>query len=156
MNELLDQITAVLDENPDRESALSQALGLILRNFQSETGTIHQLDTATQQLHLVAHIGLPPAVIEVVKLISVGKGIAGQTVATGAPVTICNIQKDQGNVARPGAKQTGMGGALCVPMRLGTVIVGTLGIGTVREYEYTPKETRLLEEIGRIVAPRLG
>jgi GAF domain-containing protein len=42
-----------------------------------------------------------------------------------------------------------VGGALCVPTRAGDKITGTLGIGTVRPVEYTPAETRALEEIGR-------
>ena len=82
-----------------------------------------------------------------------GKGIAGQVVAQAKPVTICNLQTDTGGVARPGARETGVGGAVCVPVRQDGVIVGTLGIGTQREYEYTPGETALLEEAGRILAP---
>ena len=123
----------------------------MLKHFRSETGTIHRLDVENQLLHLVAQIGLPPQMLEVVKTIPVGKGIAGQVVARGEPVTICNLQTDTGGVARPGARQTGVGGALCVPVRAGDKIVGTLGIGTLRPYEYTPEETRELEEMGRAI-----
>ncbi len=49
----------------------------------------------------------------------------------------------------PVRKQTGVGGALCVPIYNGEKIVGTLGIGTKREHEYTPAEKSLLEEMGR-------
>jgi GAF domain-containing protein len=71
-------------------------------------------------------------------------------------VTICNIQTDKSGVAKPGAKATGVGGALCVPIRNGTMLVGTLGIGTAREHEYTPEETRALEEIGKLLGPHLA
>ena len=54
-------------------------------------------------------------------------------------------------LAKPGAKQTGVGGALCVPIRQGDTIVGTIGVGTKREYEYTPAETERLEEVGRMI-----
>jgi putative methionine-R-sulfoxide reductase with GAF domain len=87
--------------------------------------------------------------LEVVKLIPVGKGIAGQVIARGGPVTICNLQTDASGVAKPGARQTGVGGALCVPLRKGETMIGTIGVGTVRPYEYTPEETKTLEEIGR-------
>jgi putative methionine-R-sulfoxide reductase with GAF domain len=97
----------------------------------------------------VAQVGLPPQLLEIIKTIPVGKGIAGQVVAQNRPVTICNLQTDTGGVAQPGAKQTGVGGALCVPVRIGDNIVGTLGIGTLRAYAYTPEETRRLEDIGR-------
>ena len=108
-----------------------------------------------QLLHLAAQIGLPPQMLEVVKTIPVGKGIAGQVVAQGRPVTICNLQTDTSGVARPGAKQTGVGGALCVPIRRDDTIVGRIGVGTTRPYEYTPDETQQLEEIGQIIGTHL-
>ena len=46
-----------------------------------------------------------------VKVIPVGKGIAGQVIAQGQPVTMCNLQTDTSGVARPDAKQTGVGRA---------------------------------------------
>ena len=127
-----------------------------LAQFRSETGTIHRLDAQTQLLHLVAQIGLPPQLLEVVKTIPVGKGIAGETVAKNRPVTICNLQTDTSGVARPGAKQTGVGGALCVPIRSGEKIIGTLGIGTVREHEYSAAEINALQEIANSLAAQLS
>lgn len=123
-----------------------------LQRFDSETGTIHILKANKQMLYLIAQIGLPPQILEVVQTIPVGKGIAGQVAAQNKPVTICNLQTDSSGVAKPGAKQTGVGGALCVPIRNGDQLIGTLGIGTVRPYEYTAGETRDLEEIGRQIA----
>ena len=127
-----------------------------LAQFRSETGTIHRLDAPTQLLHLVAQIGLPPQLLEVVKTIPVGKGIAGETVAKNRPVTICNLQTDTSGVARPGAKQTGVGGAICVPVRSGEKIVGTFGIGTVREREYSAAEINSLQEIARLIGAHLN
>ena len=156
MNELTTQIASLLAPGHDRATVLCDALTLILKHLNSETGTIHRLDPAKQELLLAAQIGLPPALLNVVSVIPVGKGIAGQTVAQGKPVSICNIQTDQSGVAKPGAKQTGVGGALSVPMRAGGNIVGTLGVGTVRQYEYTPDETKLLEELGKVLAEHLA
>jgi GAF domain-containing protein len=127
-----------------------------LAQFRSETGTIHRLDAQTQLLHLVAQIGLPPQLLEIIKTIPVGKGIAGETVAKNRPVTICNLQTDTSGVARPGAKQTGVGGALCVPIRSGEKIVGTFGIGTVREHEYSAAEINALQEIANSLAALLS
>ncbi|HXC35711.1 MAG TPA: GAF domain-containing protein [Candidatus Acidoferrales bacterium] len=131
---------------------LEKILRETLEQFRSETGTIHILDGEEQLLHLAAHVGLPPQLLEVVKTIPVGKGIAGQVVAQERPVNICNLQTDFGGVAKPGAKQTGVGGALCVPIRVDSEIVGTFGIGTVRPYEYTADETRQLEAVAARVA----
>ncbi len=153
MDELSKQVTALLGES---NSNYEPVLRLILAKFRSETGTIHLLDAPKQFLQLAAQVGLPLQMLDIVKTIPVGKGIAGQTVERGCPVTICNLQTDNSGVAKPGARQTGVGGALSVPMRKGDAIVGTLGIGTMRAYEYTPEETRELEEIGRLLGARVG
>ncbi len=151
MNKLNEQIVSLLKSGGPREIVLEEVLRQVLIHFRSETGTLHRLDVEKQLLHLVAQIGLPPQMLEIVKIIPVGKGIAGQVVARNAPVTICNLQTDTSGAAKPGARQTGVGGALCVPVRDGDKIVGTLGIGTLRPYEYTPDETRELEEMGRVI-----
>jgi L-methionine (R)-S-oxide reductase len=151
MSELHEQIEDLLKSEPKRETVLPQILHLVLAKFHSETGTIHRLDRENQLLYLAAHVGLPPQILEVVKTIPVGKGIAGQVIAQNKPVTICNLQTDNSGVAKPGAKQTGVGAALCVPLRDGDKTVGTLGIGTIRPHEYTPDETRELEEIARLI-----
>ncbi len=151
MHHLSDQIQAVLDNATDRSKAMDEALRLTLTGFNSETGTIHLLDTDKQLLHLAAQVGLPPQMLDVVKTIPVGKGIAGQTVAQNQPVRICNLQTDNSGEARPGARQTGVGGALCVPIRKGGEVIGTLGIGTTRQHEYTEDETRQLEEIANAI-----
>jgi len=127
--------------------ALEKVLRETLEQFNSETGTIHKLHEPTQLLRLVAQVGLPPQLLEMVTIIPVGKGIAGQVIAQNKPVTICNLQTDASGVAKPGAKQTGVGGALCVPIRDGEKIVGTLGIGTRRKHEYSASEINSLQEI---------
>jgi signal transduction protein with GAF and PtsI domain len=148
--EELEQITSLLNKG-DGHAALEEALRCVLRRLNSETGTIHRLDHDKQLLYLAAQVGLPPFMLDIVKTIPVGKGIAGETVVRGRPVTMCNLQTDTSGVAKPAAKQTGVGGALCVPIHKGDEIVGTIGVGTKREYEYTAEETRALEEIARLL-----
>ncbi len=147
MNRTLANIQSRLASTEPGETALTEVLRASLELLQSETATLHRLEAKTQLLHLVAQVGLPPQMLAIVKTIPVGKGIAGQTVAQNRPVTICNLQTDTSGIAKPGAKQTGVGGALCVPVRADGTILGTLGIGTRREHEYTPEETRALEAI---------
>jgi L-methionine (R)-S-oxide reductase len=151
MSEFLKQIEALLAQ----PQPLEPVLHAVLKHFHSETGTIHILDPEKQILQLAAQIGLPPQMLEVVKTIPVGKGIAGQVIAENHPVTICNLQTDTSGVAKPGAKQTGVGGALCVPLRNGDKIVGTLGIGTARQHEYSPDEMRKLEDIARLIGAQI-
>src|SRR5258705_12854081 len=128
MNKLSGEISSLLKSNEPREIVLEKTLREVLKQFRSETGTVHRLDADKQLLHLVAQAGLPPQMLDIVKTIPVGKGIAGQTVAQGKPVSICNLQTDNSGVARPGANQTGAGGALRVPPCPGGEGVRTVGI----------------------------
>ena len=149
MTDFIETIATLLKDTSPREIVLENVLREILRHFRSETGTIHILDSQGKLLHLAAQIGLPPQLLDVVKTIPVGKGIAGQVAAQNKPVSICNLQTDNSGIAKPGAKQTGVGGSVCVPIRTGDTLTGTLGVGTIRPYEYTTGETEVLEEIGR-------
>ncbi len=152
MNNALTPISILLAEQTlPREVVLEKAVREVLQQFRSETGTIHKLDETTQLLQLVAQAGLPPQMLDLVKTIPVGKGIAGQVAAENRPVTICNLQTDASGVAKPGAKQTGVGGALCVPIRRGGKLLGTFGIGTLREYEYSAAEINSLQDIADLV-----
>jgi len=132
-----------------------QLLQATLRHFQVETGTLHVLGP-DGLLHLRASAGsLPPPVMEAIRVIPVGKGIAGQAVALARPVSICNLQTDSGGVARPGARQTGVQASLCVPLMVGEKPVGALGIGTAQERDFTPEETSLLLEAARYIGQTL-
>jgi GAF domain-containing protein len=135
---------------------LEKVLRDALAQFRSETGTIHRFDEPTQTLHLVAQAGLPPPMLDIIKTIPLGKGIAGETAAKNLPVTICNLQTDTSGVARPAAKQTGVGGAVCVPIRRGGKVAGTFGIGTLREREYSAAEINALQDIANSVAGSIG
>lgn len=152
MNALATDIQSLLKTGEPRRVILEKVLSQVLQHFHSETGTIHTLDPEKQLLHLAAQVGLPPQMLDIVKTIPVGKGIAGQVAAENRPVTICNLQTDTTGVAQPGAKQTGVGGAICVPMRRGNTLVGTFGIGTLREYDYSASEINLLQDIAGLVA----
>src|SRR5882757_2265174 len=138
------------------QTDLEKILRDMLAKFNSETGTVHKLHEPTQLLRLLAQAGLPPQLLDMVSIIPVGKGIAGECVQKNRPVTICNLQTDTSGVAKPGAKQTGVGGAVCVPMHKNGAIIGTLGIGTMRQHEYTSEETQRLEELATLIAANLN
>lgn len=128
-------------------------LEAILGRFGAETGAIHLLEEGI--LVLKAHVGIPPEVVRIVAKVPIGKGMAGLAAERNEPVSTCNIQDDRSGDVRPGARQTGVGGAVVVPIRDPEGrLVGTLGIGVHRQHEYSSAETaRLLDEaslLGRV------
>jgi len=144
-----------LTETVGAAGSYSEALSAIIEHFHADSGTIHMLES-DGILHLkAASRGLPEAVLEVVRLVPVGKGMAGLAVERGEPVSACNIQNDATGNVRPGARATGMEGALVVPVFQGEKAVGALGIANRAARTFSAEETALLIEAGRMIAATL-
>ncbi len=140
-----------LDHLPSLRDA-DRALTVILEHFGADSGTIHRLEE-DGLLHLLAATpGFPPPVLAAIQTIPVGKGMAGLAAARREPVDACNIQTDASGDVRPGARATGMEGAIVVPMLRGGEVVGTLGIANRRPRVFDTGERELLLKVGRRLA----
>lgn len=128
-------------------------LASILEALDADSGTIHLL-REDGVLHLTAaSAGIPRVVIDAVKEVPVGKGMAGLAVVRKQAINACNIQTDTSGDVRPGARATGLQGSVVVPILRGDAAVGALGVATRRERTFTVDEEELLLEIGRTLAP---
>lgn len=124
------------------------ALAAIIRVFAAHTGTLHFLGT-DGMLHLAAiHGAIPAPVMEHIRTIEIGKGMAGVCAELNEPVSWCNLNRDDSGVVQAGARSLGLAGSIVVPVRNGTAIVGTLGIANTAERTFTDEETALLIECG--------
>ncbi len=133
--------------NPDWQAVLD----LILKEFDCPTGTLHKWHDLHAMLELVCHRGIPREMMNKVESIPMGKGIAGTAAERMEPVQICNLQAEK-VIAKPGAKKTKVGGSLAVPIDLGGLLMGTLGIGKLEPYDFTPEETQDLMQIAGGIA----
>jgi signal transduction protein with GAF and PtsI domain len=141
-----------LIEKVHEAKSYSEALRAIIAHFHADSGTIHMLES-DGVLHLkAASDGLPEVVLAAVRLVPVGKGMAGLAFQRGEPVNKCNIQTATGGDVQPGARATGMEGALVVPVFRGDKPVGALGIANRTERTFSDEETALLIDAGRAVA----
>ena len=124
----------------------------IIRQFQADTGSIHLLEDGI--LKLKAQVGLPPHIAEIVALVPIGKGMAGLAFERNEPVSSCNIQSDDSGNVKAGARDTGVNGAIVVPIRNQSgEAQGALGIGVHHAYDYTDEETaRLLAIAATLIA----
>jgi signal transduction protein with GAF and PtsI domain len=133
------------------EDGWNKALALVMKQFGAESGTIHLLGEGGL-LHLkAASAGIPEFVLDKVRTIPVGKGMAGLAVERKEPVTTCNIQTDTSGDVRAGAKATGLQGSLVVPILRDGAAVGALGIANQRERTFTEAETEWLLRAGRVL-----
>jgi signal transduction protein with GAF and PtsI domain len=126
----------------------------ILAKFGCQTGTLHRTMPDGETLELVCQIGVPDFLWEKIAVIPFGKGIAGAAASRREPVELCNLQADLGGIAQPDARRTGVSGSLAVPILApdSDKVIGTLGIGMAKPYEFTLEETRRLEETAREIA----
>ena len=128
----------------------------IVRKFGADTGSIHLLEEGV--LVLKAQVGLPPTVAEIVAMVPVGKGMAGLAVERNEPVSSCNIQSDDTGNVNAGARQTGVNGAIVVPVRdAAGHATGALGVGTHHPYEFSAEETaQLLADGAKLLSANLA
>jgi L-methionine (R)-S-oxide reductase len=118
----------------------SLALTTTVRALGADSGTIHLL-ADDGLLHLEAHTpNIPAAVVDQVRTVPVGKGMAGLAVARAAPVDACNLQTDTTGDVRPGARATGLQGAVVVPMLKNGIALGALGVANFHERTFTAAE----------------
>jgi putative methionine-R-sulfoxide reductase with GAF domain len=130
----------------------SDALDRILAKFSADSGTIHTLGN-DGVLHLkAASAGIPQVVLDTIKEVPVGKGMAGLAVERKQAVNACNIQTDTSGDVRPGARATGLQGSIVVPMLRGDEAIGALGVATRNERTFTEAEEELLIEVGKVLA----
>jgi hypothetical protein len=89
-----------------------------LAEFISESdglaGTVHRQDGA--DLRLSAALNIPPPVLEAVRFVPRGKGMAGLAQVRARPVQTCNLQEDVSGQINPMAKLVGGQAAIAVPL----------------------------------------
>lgn len=128
----------------------------MLRDFDCVAGTIHVLDESSGVMKLSAHRGIPDVVLEKVRDVPIGKGMAGLAAERRQPVQVCNLQTDTSGVAKATAKETKMAGSLAVPMiRHDGALRGALGIAKRIPYDFTSIECDRLMRIGARIAEQL-
>jgi GAF domain-containing protein len=127
---------------------VTERLQEILDEFGVESGTIHLLGP-DGHLHLAASINIPEAVARIVAVVPIGKGMAGLAAERREPVSICNIQTDTSGDVRPGARATGMEGAIAVPILREGELGGVLGIASPGPRVFTENEMSRLLALAR-------
>ena len=152
---LVAEIEALLEKHGATEANLLAVLDKVLGEFGCTVGTIHSLEPASGLLQSRAQRGISEAMLDRVRLIPVGKGMAGLAAERRAPVQVCNLQTDASGVARPSARETEMQGAIAVPMLAADGVRGVLGVAKPVAYDFSPAEVAILLEIAQTIGKHL-
>jgi len=138
----------------ESDPELKERLETVIERFGCRAGTLHRLDG--DMLHLVAHVHIPDPVLQKIKHIPVGKGMAGAAAAREEPVQVCNLQTGETDVAEEGARETGMAGSIAVPVFDDDgVLKGSLGIAKAEEYEFSDEECEELLDVAGEIAEEI-
>jgi len=155
---LIDDIAALVASADTLDAGIGRALDAILAATGTTSGTVHLLDDSESVMRLVVAKEIPPPVLEKIRTIPVGKGMAGVAVERKQPVTTCNLQQDDaGGVIRQGARATGVQGALALPLlerppEGAERAIGALGVATKEPRDFSRAEIDQLLDIGRALA----
>lgn len=152
---LLADIRRMLEAGGAGDANVQAVLERLLDHFGCVVGTIHSLDPSAGFLNLRARRGVPDGILDRVRSIPVGKGMAGLAAERCEPVQVCNLQSDDSGVAKPAARRTGMEGSIAVPMLVGGELRGTLGVAKPTEYEYSQDEIDLLLKAAAMIGQHL-
>ncbi len=133
------------------ERSLDEAIG----HLGGSSGTVHLKQSGANVLELAASRNIPAPVLNAVRQVPWGKGMAGLAAQRMEPVDACNIQTTTSPDVQPGARATGVQGALVVPMIRAGKVVGTFGVGCQEERTFTPDETRWLMDHASQLAEEL-
>jgi len=145
------ELEARLTETGATDFGLQTALEFVLERLACTAGTIHSYDPDSRILHLRIRRNIPDVLLPRIQQIPFGKGMAGLAVERRQPVQVCNLQTDTSGVAKPGAKETGMHGSVALPIFVGDLVVGVLGVAKPTAYEFSEAEIALLLDIGKVI-----
>lgn len=136
----------MIQGDPTADAALLKS---ILAELRADSGTVHGVG-ADGALHLRCAIGIPQPVLDIVKVVPMGKGMAGLAAERRCAVNSCNIQRDATGDVRPGARATGLAGSVAVPVLADDGrVLGVLGAATRSERTFTADEERVIAMRGR-------
>ncbi|WP_375768568.1 GAF domain-containing protein [Archangium gephyra] len=106
-------------------------------------GTVHM--RRGDALELVAALNIPPPVVEAVRVVPRGKGLAGIAMASGEPVQVCNLQTDESGRVQPGARSVPVRASVALPvLDAAGQVRAVVGIAFLHEGELSAEMTRNL------------
>ncbi len=136
---LLYEISNALNEHLDLKKSLYKVLEILSSSMNMIRGMITLLHPVRNEIVIEVAHGLPQAAIERVKY-KVGEGITGRVIETGKAVTIPKISEEPLFLDRTDSRKSRQEqdiSFLCVPIKKGNQVVGTLSVDRLYDSEYS-------------------
>jgi signal transduction histidine kinase len=142
----LNRVSYAISDLLDLDTMLHRAIDAAMAVIEADGGVVRLLNPATQQLVIAITRGLSESYRALAQVIPYGQGTVGQVAQTGHP----DIGRDWASDPwlAPLGETDGIHSYLCVPLRTGQRIVGTLEMATFSDRAFSSREIELVTTIG--------
>jgi signal transduction histidine kinase len=142
----LHRVSYAISDPLDLDTMLSRAVDAAIVAVEADGGVVRLLDPATGLLIIAASRGFPESYLALAQAIPLGEGVIGQVAQNGHPGGGNDLKSDPWLSAL--AEAGGFRSYLCVPLRAGDKIVGTLGVTMLDERTFDARGVELLAAAG--------
>jgi Nif-specific regulatory protein len=149
---LLYEISTILERSLDLREVANPILEALARHMDMRYGTLALFNRRTNDIMIEAAHGLSPAQARLGRY-RLGEGVTGQVVLTGEPAVIPRTSESDQFLDKTRRGKRPDTSFICVPIKVGTEVVGTLSAD--RHYDPThdlQEDVRLLSIIAAMIA----
>lgn len=143
----VNSISKTLSSSVDLEEVLQNTLVQVLQIMNIEAGLVYLLDEKKKVLRCAYSYGISEEVIQTVKELKLGEGIAGRVAQSGTPIIIENASIDP-RISSTAFKKQGIRSFASIPLQSRTRLIGAMNIGSFGQRTISPEDERLLITIG--------
>jgi putative methionine-R-sulfoxide reductase with GAF domain len=144
------EIVDVIRLTSDRNELLSDILNLAIESTRAERGSIMLLADDKTTLRMEVGRGIDEEVIRKIR-VDVGEGISGKVARDGKPLMISG-KASEDDFTSLDTNTRGVQSALCVPLIVGSGIIGVINVSSSGTYEFTDEDLGFLTHLAGLVA----
>lgn len=142
----LNRVSSAISESLDLDTVLHRAIDAAIVAIEADGGLIRLLNPKTQKLVVAVAHGLSQSCQSSIRTLPCGPGIASQVAQSGHPYIERDLTSDARLVVL--SENEGLHSYLCVPLRTGRRVVGTLEMLTRAARDFSLREIELVASIG--------
>ncbi len=143
----INSISETLSSSINMHDVISRVLEIVLEIMNIETGLVFLLNERTNTLKCIHSYGLPDYIVDTLKELRVGEGIAGRVAATGDPIIIENASEDI-RITSVAFRRYGIKSFASIPIRSRTRLIGVMNLGAYGKRDITADDKQLLLSVG--------
>lgn len=143
----LSTLARVANSSLKIEEIARNTLEVALESTGVDGGCIHLTSINDNRLHLFSQIGLPDNFATKVRVLAVGEGVPGMVAAKGETIVMTDLAN--GSLQdQPLAGQYGFKALIVVPVKAKEELLGTLGLASRRDLQFTPEVVEMVTAMG--------